>query len=380
MTKALIICPTHDHAETLRYSIASVQAQTFRDWHLVVIGDGAPAKTRTIVEEIGEHDDRVFYRDFPKGEGYGELYRDAIIREFNLGLICHLSDDDLWLPTHLERMVKLLECADWVYQAPLVLQPEGGAFWRPSNPGSARARHFVKSTSGVAQGINNVAYRNQAYLTYTEGWAPPQPGSPSDMQMWFRFLSNPKTTVAVDAEPHVLKFASSLSIRKGRSPEERCAELAPWLARLDEKGLITQLRINADILGHVLHLLAALAINDAENYQDALVLAGLQPVPETEKADAALDGQVLKVPMSAAQCRQAELAFLTRRAMKTTSDPHIAAWRNAVRGDARLARRALSAYTTFAPKERADADALFAENFPMVNRIRKIRNLLISKR
>lgn len=80
MADVLILCPTFDHAETLFASTASVRAQTFRDWELVMIGDGAPDRTARIMAAISRVDPRIRYEPHPKSARFGELYRDSIIR------------------------------------------------------------------------------------------------------------------------------------------------------------------------------------------------------------------------------------------------------------------------------------------------------------
>ncbi|MGB3470289.1 MAG: glycosyltransferase family 2 protein [Erythrobacter sp.] len=98
----LIICPTFDHADTLLMATASVRAQTRKDWQMVVICDGSPDRTREVMEAICRQDNRISYVWKPKGERYGETYRDAVIRQVDSAYVCHLGDDDLWLPNHLE--------------------------------------------------------------------------------------------------------------------------------------------------------------------------------------------------------------------------------------------------------------------------------------
>ncbi len=71
MADVLILCPTFDHAETLLASTASVRAQKFRDWELVVIGDGAPERTAEIMAAIGLADRRIRYEQHPKSARFG---------------------------------------------------------------------------------------------------------------------------------------------------------------------------------------------------------------------------------------------------------------------------------------------------------------------
>ena len=63
---ATILIPTHDHADTLRASVASALRQTVSDIEVFVMGDGVPDVTREIMREFMAADldgnlIRVFY-------------------------------------------------------------------------------------------------------------------------------------------------------------------------------------------------------------------------------------------------------------------------------------------------------------------------------
>ncbi|RLA02810.1 MAG: hypothetical protein DRQ47_06270, partial [Gammaproteobacteria bacterium] len=93
----------------------SIKRQTFQDFEVVVIGDGAPSRTTKIMADICDNDSRFYYRLFPKSERTGEHYRDIIIRESQSDIIAYICDDDLWLPWHLDWMVTALQTADFAH-------------------------------------------------------------------------------------------------------------------------------------------------------------------------------------------------------------------------------------------------------------------------
>jgi glycosyltransferase involved in cell wall biosynthesis len=119
MASILILCPTFDHAETLFASVASVWAQRFTEWELVVIGDGAPDRTVDSMEAICYPDRCIRYESHPKSERYGEIYRDRVIRESGAEVVLQVGDDDLWAPDHIDCMLDLMQGSDWANQAPL---------------------------------------------------------------------------------------------------------------------------------------------------------------------------------------------------------------------------------------------------------------------
>lgn len=93
----------------LRAAIESVVAQTFRDFELIVVDDASPSDLKTIVDSF--RDPRIAYHRNEKNIGgfdLSEAYNHAV--SFAKGKYLVLaSDDDVYMPTYLERMVELAE-------------------------------------------------------------------------------------------------------------------------------------------------------------------------------------------------------------------------------------------------------------------------------
>ncbi len=113
MARVLVIMPTFDHGPLLRHSIPAVLRQSLDDFELLVIGDGAPDITQKIVDELATSDDRVRFVGYPKSPRTGEPYRDIAIRESDCEYVAYAADDDLWLPNHLEELLRVLADADF---------------------------------------------------------------------------------------------------------------------------------------------------------------------------------------------------------------------------------------------------------------------------
>ena len=94
MTTFTVVIPTHNHADTLRYAVRSVQWQTCQDFELFVVGDGVPDRTRKIVSELVADDPRIRFFDFPKGERLGEQHRHLALQEANGRFVAYQADDD----------------------------------------------------------------------------------------------------------------------------------------------------------------------------------------------------------------------------------------------------------------------------------------------
>ena len=314
MTKVLILCPTFDHCDTLSASIASVQTQSFKEWEMAVIDDGAPDRTFEILSAISAEDQRVKAYRHPKGDRHGESYRDPVIRASNAEFVCHLSDDDLWTPNHLASMVASLEQADWVNQAPLRLLPGRSADWRPVNHGTPQGREEARQRIGLSAGINYVGYRRDTYLRLPEGWtcAPKDAGS-TDMFMWSKFFHYPELTVASSAETTAIKLPSRIAPRANLTPIERLAALTPWLARLAEPTLALRLRLKASVGARMARIFAIHDPN-ASSIEEAFVAAGPVVVDAMAKPRPAVNGAPMILPLTDTQRQQAWLAWAMLRA------------------------------------------------------------------
>ena len=112
-----VITPTWQRHEQLLRAIASVEAQTVKDWEHLIISDGPSAATFAVAQgdrrrviELGRNWHAV------SGENCG-----GIPRLVGAYLACgrylaYLDDDNEWLPTHLEKLLaKIEEGFDWVY-------------------------------------------------------------------------------------------------------------------------------------------------------------------------------------------------------------------------------------------------------------------------
>ena len=316
MPDILILCPTHDHADTLFASIASAQAQTLSNWEMVVLCDGSPARTDTVLEAILQRDRRISAIRFPKSERYGEDHRDAVIRKSRARFVCQLSDDDLWLPDHLAVMTQLLDRADWANQAPMRLQPDGHADWWPVNMGTAAMRSSQAGGIPLSAGPNFVAYRRDAYLSLPEGWTcAPREAGPSDSFMWAKFFRLPGLRVASSARTTALKLPSRVEGRKTLTPEQRLSELAPWLARLSEPGLERNLQSTASILQRMVRLIAIHGTGDTARH--SALRAGLEIVEHRRTARPATNGEPMALPLGEAQLAELELAHEFVRALET---------------------------------------------------------------
>jgi glycosyltransferase involved in cell wall biosynthesis len=95
-----VVIPTHNRPEMLAEAIASVRAQTFTDYEIVVVSNGESEETRSASRDVATS---TVYIEL--GDGNVSAARNAGAECAKGEWIAFLDDDDLWLPTKLERQV-----------------------------------------------------------------------------------------------------------------------------------------------------------------------------------------------------------------------------------------------------------------------------------
>lgn len=100
--KVSVLTATYNRPYGLLGAIRSVQAQTFKDYEHIVVGDHCPAADR-VTEAVD--DKRIVYRNLEKNNN------DLGVTPLNIAFgmaraewIAVLADDNLWKPDHLERL------------------------------------------------------------------------------------------------------------------------------------------------------------------------------------------------------------------------------------------------------------------------------------
>lgn len=224
-----VLIPTHDHADTLWYSVASVQWQTRQDFEIFIVGDGVPKRTREVVADLMARDARIRFFDNPKGERHGEALRHVALQEARGRYICYQSDDDLWFPEHLERMGSMLDQHDLAHTMQVNLNPDARATTRMYDarlPDQIKRMRQNYAGFGLASGGHTL----EAYQRLPRGWFPAPAGINTDLHFWLQFLDQPWCRYVSLKWPTVCHL-SSVS-RREWSNAERVAELALWWPRI----------------------------------------------------------------------------------------------------------------------------------------------------
>jgi glycosyltransferase involved in cell wall biosynthesis len=101
-----VIINLRNGALTLREAIASVLAQTWKDWELIVWDDRSTDNSAAIVASFS--DAKIRYLLAPDDAPLGKARRDAITHATG-EWIAFLDQDDIWLPHKLESQLALAE-------------------------------------------------------------------------------------------------------------------------------------------------------------------------------------------------------------------------------------------------------------------------------
>jgi glycosyltransferase involved in cell wall biosynthesis len=143
------IIPTFNWSSVLECSIASVLAQTFTDFELLVIGDACTDDSADVVAAFAADDERVRWINMPHHDGSQVGPNNEGLRQAQGRFVAYLGHDDLWLPRHLELLVRALRGA-------------------PDDPGLAHARVAM-----VNPGRPPFVFPHASWSYRTGEWIPP---------------------------------------------------------------------------------------------------------------------------------------------------------------------------------------------------------------
>jgi glycosyltransferase involved in cell wall biosynthesis len=214
----------------LPYAIESVLLQTIRSFELLVVCDGAPPATIECAQEYAQRDSRIQVRVFPKGERMGEAHWHTAISAAAGRYVAHLEDDDLWFPSHLEELDKLLQDVDFGNNLHVWAKPGDIIEMLASNLADSDFRQRMLNEKFNRIGFSVCGYRIDAYRRLVQGWAPGPKGLWPDLNMWRKFLRQDGLTFGTRMAVTALVLATLF--RRHMSLEEQVQETRKWHERI----------------------------------------------------------------------------------------------------------------------------------------------------
>lgn len=103
MPRVSIVIPTCNRPDLLPRAIRSVLAQTFQDFEIIIVDDGARVRAQSVVG--GFSDARLVYVAHEPPRGSGAIARNTGIQKAKGEFVAFLDDDDEWDPRKLEEQV-----------------------------------------------------------------------------------------------------------------------------------------------------------------------------------------------------------------------------------------------------------------------------------
>jgi GT2 family glycosyltransferase len=153
-----VIIPTYQRRDLVQRAVASVLAQTDRDFELIVIDDGSTDGTGAALAPLG---DRLVYRWQPN-RGVAAA-RNAGIELARAPIVAFLDSDNRWLRSHLAVVTAALNQSPQAVLATTCPGFEFAARWRRSEPRLLKP-FPISLVSNVVGFISCVAVRRAALL------------------------------------------------------------------------------------------------------------------------------------------------------------------------------------------------------------------------
>ena len=147
-TPRISVCiPAYRAERYLEETLASLRAQTFTDWELIVVEDGSRDRTQEILRvfsEQGPQPVRYFRHDHNQGLS---ATRNTGFAQVQSSVLALLDADDLWRPSHLQRSwdTMINEEADLVFSGCDLFDSDTGRFLEKRCPAPGAMRDFPRS-------------------------------------------------------------------------------------------------------------------------------------------------------------------------------------------------------------------------------------------
>lgn len=161
-----VITPTLDRILFLRRALDSLAEQTYADFEAIVVVDGPSPEIAAFVASHPDPRVRLVQRETTGGTAAARNSGLAVARGRYIGF---LDDDDIWLPTKLERQVPRLEAGDDVVHALVyVADAEGNVYENVSDRGFRLFREAAAAGYPYVWLLRRSCYQISSFLVRRE--------------------------------------------------------------------------------------------------------------------------------------------------------------------------------------------------------------------
>lgn len=206
MLEFSVIIPCYNSAEVIRETIASLQAQSCKDWEAICVDDGSTDKTASVLLDIARQDPRIHVLT-QKNAGPSAA-RNLAARHSKGQKLAFLDADDLWFPDKLENVSKAFQVtprAIAVFGRIAFFRDTDGSDFTTSSvrPGPAMALDFMGENPSCT--LSNLSVNRRAFLS--SGGFDETLRYAEDLEWILRMICKGKTVIATN-ELHVRYRAS----------------------------------------------------------------------------------------------------------------------------------------------------------------------------
>ncbi|MDT0593753.1 WecB/TagA/CpsF family glycosyltransferase [Glaciecola petra] len=112
MTCVSVIVNTYNGSNTVEETLNSITSQTFTDIEIIIWDDCSTDNTKDVISRI--EDDRITLYQSDTNIGLGAS-RKAALRKAKGDWVAYLDQDDLWAPTHLEKIINKSKLGEYSF-------------------------------------------------------------------------------------------------------------------------------------------------------------------------------------------------------------------------------------------------------------------------
>lgn len=232
-----IILPIHREPLYLPLSVESVMNQSFGNFELFIVLDGAPDETYNCAKKFSTSDDRIKVFKFSKGKRHGETHRASALKEASGQVITHINDDSLWLPDHLATIYKDGANFDFGHTLHTRILKDDKIKSTTKYLENPKIKDKMLSEHLNIANMCDVFYTRETYINLPEKWTPAPEDIWSDLYMWRKFLKQ-NIKFGTIHRPTALFF----DYPKNYSDEESYNRINKWLQQIKTSNGCSNIR------------------------------------------------------------------------------------------------------------------------------------------